>query len=79
LDKLATDLRREFPDMKGFSRANLFYMRAFAEAYPDKQFVQQLAGQLPWWHNVVLTTKLKDTTLCEWYTRASIEHGWSHV
>jgi hypothetical protein len=25
-------------------RANLFYMRAFAEAYPDEQFVQQVVG-----------------------------------
>jgi len=79
IERLSRDLRQEFPDMKGFSRANLFYMRAFAEAYPDKQFVQQLAGQFPWWHNVVLTTKLKDATLREWYTRACIEHGWSHV
>ena len=79
IERLSRDLRREFPTMRGFSRANLFYMRAFAEAYPDEQFVQQLAGQLPWWHNVVLTTKLKDTTLREWYARACIEHGWSRA
>lgn len=27
LGRLADDLRREFPDMKGFSRRNLYYMR----------------------------------------------------
>ena len=32
VDRLAHDLRSAFPDMKGFSRANLRYMRAFAEA-----------------------------------------------
>lgn len=32
IDRLADDLRREFPDMKGFSPRNLKYMRAFAEA-----------------------------------------------
>ena len=32
IDRLAHDLRTAFPDMKGFSRANLMYMRAFAEA-----------------------------------------------
>ena len=79
IDRLARDLRREFPDMKGLSRANLFYMRAFAEAYPDEQFVQQLAGQLPWWHNVVIFTKIKDPALREWYIRACIEHGWSRA
>ncbi|HWQ20001.1 MAG TPA: DUF1016 N-terminal domain-containing protein [Methanotrichaceae archaeon] len=54
IECLANDLRHEFSDMKGLSRANLFYMRAFAEAYPSEQIVQQLAGQIPWWHNVVI-------------------------
>jgi predicted nuclease of restriction endonuclease-like (RecB) superfamily len=45
--------------MKGFSRANLLYMRAFAEAWPDSSIVQQAVGQLPWGHNIVLLTRLK--------------------
>ena len=44
--------------MKGFSRSNLLYMRAFAEAWYDEQIVQQLVGQLTWGHNLVLITKL---------------------
>jgi hypothetical protein len=40
--------------MKGLSRANLFYMRAFAEAYPSEQIVQQLAGQIPRFHSSIL-------------------------
>ena len=40
--------------MKGFSRSNLLYMRAFAEAWPDEQIIQQLVGQLPWGHNLTL-------------------------
>jgi hypothetical protein len=28
-------------------------MRAFAEAYPDEQIVQQPAAQFPWFHNCV--------------------------
>lgn len=35
LARLAADLRAEFPSMKGFSPANLRYMRRFAEAWPD--------------------------------------------
>src|SRR5215216_800896 len=41
IDRLAKDLKSAFPEMKGFSRTNLLYMRAFAETYPDEQFVQQ--------------------------------------
>lgn len=35
IDRLASDLRLEFPDFKGFSPRNLSYMKAFAEAYPE--------------------------------------------
>ena len=52
IERLAKDLRLEFPMMKGFSRTNLLYMRAFSEAWPEESIVQQLAGQLPWGHNV---------------------------
>lgn len=50
IDRLARDLRAAFPEMKGFSRANLLYVRAFAEAWPDPAIVQQVVGQLPWGH-----------------------------
>ncbi len=53
IERLAHDLRTAFPDMKGFSRANLMYMRAFADAWPDAEIVQQAVGQLPWGHNLV--------------------------
>ena len=48
IERLSQDLRSAFPEMKGFSRANLMYMRAFAAAWPDEQIVQQAVGQLPW-------------------------------
>lgn len=35
IDRLATDLKTEFPYFKGLSLRNLKYMRAFAEAYPS--------------------------------------------
>jgi len=77
IDRLAHDLRNAFPEMRGFSRANLMYMRAFAEAWPDEQIVQQAVGQLPWGHNLVLLTRLKEPDQRLAYARAAIEHGWS--
>ena len=44
IDRLANDLKIEFPDMKGLSVRNLKYMRAFAEAYP--YFMQVPLGQI---------------------------------
>lgn len=43
VEQLAKDLRAEFPDMKGFSRSNLFYIRKFYQFYAATS-VQQLVG-----------------------------------
>ncbi len=77
IERLARDLCTAFPDMKGFSRANLMYMRAFAEAWPDAAIVQQLVGQLPWGHNVMLLGKLRSAEDRIWYAQRAIESGWS--
>lgn len=77
IDQLAKDLKKEFPDIKGFSSRNLKYMRSFAEAYPDKQIVQQAAAQIPWFHNCVILEKVKDPQERLWYTQQTIENGWS--
>lgn len=47
VDRLSVDLRREFPEIKGFSPRNLQYMRALAEAYPDEAIVLQVVAQIP--------------------------------
>ncbi|RFA06417.1 hypothetical protein B7R54_18720 [Subtercola boreus] len=76
--RLAEDLRAEFPAMKGFSRSNLFYMRGFAQAWPDReQVVQQAAGLLPWGHIMVLLDKLDRQTDRDWYAEKAATHGWS--
>lgn len=77
IERLAHDLRTAFPDMKGFSRANLMYMRAFADAWPDAEIVQQAVGQLPWGHNLVLLSKLSDRERRLAYAQSAIQHGWS--
>ena len=79
IDRLSADLRRAFPDMKGFSARNLKYMRAFAEAWPDEQFVQQAAAQIPWFHNCVLLDKVKDPSERFWYVGRTLEAGWSRA
>jgi predicted nuclease of restriction endonuclease-like (RecB) superfamily len=77
VERLAADLRSAFPDMKGLSRANLMYMRAFAAAWPEREFVQAVLGQLPWYHQIALLEKVSAPEQRRWYARAAIEHGWS--
>lgn len=77
VDRLSKDLSAEFPEIKGFSTRNLKYMRKFAEAWQDKQIVQQAVALLPWGHNLVLLDKFSDNVTRLWYAQKAIEHGWS--
>lgn len=63
--------------MKGLSRSNLHYMRAFAAAWPE--VVQQAVGQLPWGHITVLLDKLETVQAREWYAAQAVDHGWSRA
>jgi predicted nuclease of restriction endonuclease-like (RecB) superfamily len=76
IGQLADDLRAEFPDMKGLSRRNLFYMRGFAAAWPEP-IVQQPVAQLPWGHITVLLDKAETPDQRAWYASAAVEYGWS--
>ena len=77
IERLARDLKNAFPDMKGWSASNLKYMRFFAQHCPDRQFGQQPADQLPWFHVVTLLTKLDSPAEREWYAQQTVLQGWS--
>ena len=79
IDRLGRDLREAFPEMKGFSRANLLYMRAFAEAWTDFEIVQQSVGQLPWGHNVLLLNRIKEQEARLFYVQKAIAENWSRA
>src|SRR5712691_7129054 len=78
IDRLAADLRRAFPDMRGLSPRNLKYMRAFAAAWTDRSIVQEVLAQITWFHNIALLEKLSRAEERLWYARMSRTHGWSH-
>lgn len=63
--------------MKGFSLANLHNMRRFAELYPDASILQQSAGELPWYHHVILMERVKEQEIRHFYIQKAAEYGWS--
>lgn len=79
IERLARDLKDAFPDMRGFSSRNLKYMAFFAQHCPSGKFGQQPAAQLPWFHIVILLTKLDNTTDREWYAAQAVQQGWSRT
>jgi len=77
--RLSADLRRAFPDMKGFSPRTLQYMRTFAGAYPDLVIAQQVLHDLPWGHVMRLLDTVPDSVERDWYARQAVEYGWSRA
>ena len=77
IQKLAKDLKSEFPDIRGFSLRNLQYMVKFALAYPDLSIVQQAVAQIPWGHNIALLEKIDNNDERLWHAYKTIENGWS--
>lgn len=77
IDRLAADLRAEFPAMTGLSRANLYSMRAFADAWPAEAIIQRAVGRLGWGQVVDLLTKLDDPEARDWYAAAADTGGWT--
>jgi predicted nuclease of restriction endonuclease-like (RecB) superfamily len=78
IENLALDIKREFPNSKGYSVRNLKYMAKYAETYPDEEFVQTVSAQIPWSHNTAILDKIKDSEKRVWYIEKTIENGWSH-
>ena len=79
VEKLSKDLKQEFPNAKGFSVKNLWYMRKFYLKYSQNKILQQLVGELPWGHNLVILNKIKDFNEIEFYLKKSIQFGWSRA
>ncbi|MBB63473.1 MAG: hypothetical protein CMO81_00235 [Waddliaceae bacterium] len=77
IEKLASDIKSSFKDMKGFSHRNLKYMVHFAKEYPDFPIGQQLVAQIPWGHNILILQKVKIQEARLWYVQKTIENGWS--
>ncbi len=80
VDNLEKDLTAEFPDLKGFSRRNLFYMKGFYSFYKtDFIKVQQLVAQIPWGHNILIYSKSKNIEEALFYLSETIENNWSRA
>ena len=77
IDDISRELRLEFPNTDGFSVRNLKYMKKFYLEYKDDELVQRIVAQLPWRHNIVLMSKIKDNEIRKIYAEATIKNGWS--
>src|SRR5262249_51358034 len=77
VEALAAYIARRHPGLNGYTRANLFRMRKFYEAYRDDKKVAKLLRQLPWSSNLHILTKCKRPEERDFYLRMAVQQRWS--
>jgi predicted nuclease of restriction endonuclease-like (RecB) superfamily len=77
VERLARDLQKEFPGIKGFSERNLWNMRTFYLTYKDSKKLQPLVAEISWTKNVLIMSKCKDDLEREFYIKMTKKFGWT--
>ena len=77
VQQLADHFAQTQPNLRGFTRRNLFRMRQFYEAYRDDEKVSALLTQLSWTHNLTILSQSKQPEEREFYLRMAIKEKWS--
>lgn len=74
----ATNLAQPVPDLKPPQRPKTTTLSQpateLAESVPPAP-----VAEIPWGHNVILISKVKDHTQRLWYASKTLEHGWSRA
>ena len=90
IEQLSRDLSAAFPNMKGFSKTNLFYIQRWYLFYKDVEKVPQVVGelpekvpqvvvQIPWGHNRLIISKINRPSEALFYVRETIKNNWSRA
>ncbi len=77
VDDLAIFIKNNYPEIKGFTRSNLYRMKQFYEIYKDNEIVAPLVGQLSWTNNLMILSKAKTVEEREFYIRLCIKERYS--
>lgn len=77
VEQLSNDLQKEYPGQSGWSARNLWLMKQFYEVYQNNEFLQPLAAEIGWTHNVLIMSKCKDDLQREFYIRMTKKYGWT--
>ena len=77
VEVLAKELKREFPDVQGFSARNLWRMRNLYVEYKDSEILPPLVAEISWSKNVTIMEKCKDPLEREFYIKMTKKYGWT--
>jgi predicted nuclease of restriction endonuclease-like (RecB) superfamily len=77
IEQIATELRHEFPEIKGFSRRNVYAILQWYKFYSAKyEFVPHGVAQIPWGHNRLIISKIKNIEEAEFYCQLTTQNAY---
>jgi predicted nuclease of restriction endonuclease-like (RecB) superfamily len=79
IGQMEKGLKQAFPEMSGFSRRNLIYMRKFYQFIGENEKVPQLVAQIPWGHIRLILDKIRDLDEAIFYIQETIANTWSRA
>lgn len=89
IPSISKDLKKEFPDMAGFSIANLKNIRYWYKFYAQNEFglqpvsqiqdIEKLIKNIPWGHNQRIMYKCQSVEEALFYVQKTIDNGWSRA
>ena len=84
---MSKDLKREFPDMAGFSAQNLKHIRYWYRFYSHEEkrlqlvtqfeIVEKMIKSIPWGHNQRIVYKCRDINEAIFYVQKTLDNNWS--
>lgn len=90
VEQLSADLKSEFPDTDGFSPRSLWDMKRLYEFYTESdsilprdvavsenEILPQAVAVLPWGHNRLILSKIKNRSEALYYADAAVKMGWT--
>ncbi|MBR0491974.1 MAG: DUF1016 family protein [Clostridia bacterium] len=75
---LSISLKIDFPNMTGFSITNLKYMRTYYLECQKDNKLKELSAKIPWSHNTIILSKIKDEVQRQWYIEQTELNGWAY-
>lgn len=77
VEVLAKEIKKDFPDVQGFSSRNLWNMRNFYIEYKDNEILQPLVAEISWTKNIIIIEKCKEPLEKEFYIKMTKKYGWT--
>ena len=78
INNLSIALKINFPNIKGFSERNLTNMKRYYLECKKNEKLKELTEQIPWSHNMLIFSKIKNEKQREWYIEQTAINGWSY-